>query len=81
MEIDIDIDDVRWDYKSFREWNDRRLECLDEADVDDIDGLNMIAKFFAKTIDRLAKNLAFGKKTRIELFDGLRQVIVKKIDE
>lgn len=82
MEIDIDIENVRWDFKSFREWNERRLEVLsDECDVDEIDGLNMLAHFFAKTIDRLAKNLAFGRKTRIELFDGLRQVIVKKLEE
>ena len=24
MEIDIDIENVRWDFKSFREWNERR---------------------------------------------------------
>ena len=43
MEIDIDIQDVRWDYKSFREWNEARLDCLNEADVEELDGLNMLA--------------------------------------
>lgn len=43
MEIDIDLEDVRWDFKSFREWNERRLDCLNEADVDEIEGLDMVA--------------------------------------
>jgi hypothetical protein len=44
MEIDIDLGDVRWDFKSFKEWNETRKDCLsDECDVDEIDGLNMLA--------------------------------------
>jgi len=71
MPIDIDRELVTWDYKSFREWLEAKKEA-EQADIDEPEGLDAIAQFFAKTIDKLSKNLAFGKKTRIELFDGVR---------
>ena len=42
MPIDIDLDKVRWDYKSFREWLEVKKE-VEEADMDETEGLDAVA--------------------------------------
>jgi len=71
MPIDIDIRLVTWDYKSFRHWLEEKND-IEELDIDEDDNLDRVARFIAKTMDRLSRNLAAGTKTRIELFDGVR---------
>ena len=71
MPIDIDIRLVTWDYKSFRHWFEEKND-IEELDIDEDDNLDRVARFIAKTIDRLSRNLSNGTKTRIELFDGVR---------
>lgn len=71
MEIEIDLENVTWDYVSHRAWNDDRLNIL-ELDVEDGDNLDKIARFFAKTVDKITKSLAYGQKLQIDLFSGIR---------
>jgi len=71
MPIEIDINLVTWDYRTFREWLEEKND-VEELDIDEEDNLNKIARFIAKTVDKLSKNLATGAKTRIELVDGVR---------
>jgi len=71
MPIEIDINLVTWDYRTFREWLEEKND-VEELDIDEEDNLNKIARFIAKTVEKLSKNLATGAKTRIELVDGVR---------
>lgn len=71
LPININEVDVTWNYKSFRDWIEEKND-IEEIDIDEGDNLDRIARFVAKTIDRLSKNLAAGTKTRIELFEGVR---------
>ena len=71
MDINIDVAVVTWDYKSFREWLEEKND-IEELDIDEDGNLDRVARFVAKTVDRLSRNLAAGTKTRIELFDGVR---------
>jgi hypothetical protein len=80
LPIEIPIEHVTWNYKSFREWEEERND-LEMLDIDEGNNLDRVARFIAKTVDRLSKNLAKGKRTRIELFDGVRQVLVKKVTD
>ena len=59
MEIEIDIENVTWDYVSHRAWNDDRLNIL-ELSVEEGDNLDKVARFFAKTIDKITKSLTYG---------------------
>ena len=80
LPIEIDINDVTWNFRSFREWEEERND-IEMIDIDEDDNLNRIARFVARTVDKLSKDLHKGNKTRIELFDGVRQILVKKVTD
>jgi len=42
MPIDIDLELVTWDYKSFREWLETKHE-VEQVDIDEPEGLDAIA--------------------------------------
>ena len=71
MPIEIELSAVTWDYNSFREWVEEKND-IEELDIDEGDNLDRVARFIAKTIDKLSKNLDKKRKTKIELFDGVR---------
>ena len=80
LPIEIDINDVTWNFRSFREWEEERND-IEMIDIDEDDNLNRIARFVARTVDKLSKDLHKGTQTRIELFDGVRQILVKKVTD
>jgi len=59
LPIEIDMNDVTWNFRSFREWEEERND-VEMVDIDEGDNLDRVARFVARTVDRLSKDLHKG---------------------
>ena len=66
------MQDVTWNFPSYKKWEEERRELMNLPDINEIEELNRIAQFFAKTVDKISKCLAYGQKLPLALFEGLR---------
>lgn len=80
MTLNIDRQDVLWDFRDLRDWEER-LSHLKKLNIDmNIRDLDKFAFFFAKTVNKICTCLVNHERIPQDLFT-IRDIYVEKVTD